>query len=43
VFDEVGDSVDLGGFAARTGLDPDAHGHRAEMFHALSENDKAAG
>ena len=43
VLDEVGDAVDFGSFAAGAGLDPDAHGHGAEMVHALGEHDQAVG
>ena len=43
VFDEVGDAVGFGGFAAGAGLDPDAHGDGAQMFHALGQNDEAVG
>ncbi len=43
VFDEVGDAVDLGGLVAGAGLDPDAHGDRAEVFHALGEDAEAIG
>jgi len=35
VLDEVGDAVGFGGLAAGTGLDPNAHGDGAEVFHAL--------
>ena len=41
VLDKVGDAVGFGGFAAGAGLDPDAHGHGAQVFHALGENDQA--
>ena len=41
VLHEVRDAVGLGGLAARAGLDPHAHGHRAQMFHALGQHDQA--
>ncbi len=41
VLDEVGDAVDFGGFAARAGFDPDAHGDRAQVIHALGQHDEA--
>ena len=43
VFDEVGDAVGFGRLAAGAGLDPHAHGHGAQMLHALGENDQAVG
>ncbi len=39
VLDKVGDAVGLSGFAAGAGLDPDAHGHRVQVFHALGQHD----
>jgi hypothetical protein len=41
VFDEVGDSVDFGGLTTGAGFYPGAHGYRADMFHALGEDDEA--
>jgi len=35
VLHEVGNAVGFGGLAAGAGLDPDAHGDGAEVFHAL--------
>ena len=43
VFDEVGDAVDCSGLGAGAGFDPGAHGDRAKVLHALSENDEAVG
>src|SRR6185436_11163129 len=41
VLDEVGNAVDVSGLAARTRFDPDAHGHRAQVIHALSQHDES--
>ena len=41
VLDKVRDAVGLGGLAAGAGLDPHAHGHRTQMFHALGQNNQA--
>ncbi len=41
VFDKVGDAVGLGRLTAGAGLDPDAHGHRAQMLHALGQHNQA--
>ena len=41
VLDKVGDAVGFGGLAAGAGLDPHAHGHGAQVVHALGQNDQA--
>ena len=41
VLDEVGDAVPLGIFIARTGLQPDADGGRADMLHLLGDDRSA--
>ncbi len=41
VLHKMRDTVDLRGFAARARLDPDAHGHGAQIIHALGQDDQA--
>ncbi len=41
VLHKVGDAAGLGQFAPRAGLDPHAHGHRAQVIHALGQQDQA--
>jgi hypothetical protein len=41
VFHKVRDAVGLRRLAPRAGLDPYAHGHGTQMFHALGQDDQA--
>ncbi len=43
VLEEVGDAVGLGGFVAGAGVEPDAHGDRAQGGHAFGEDAEAVG
>jgi len=43
VLDEVGDAVCLRRFIARTGLEPDADGSRADVLHLLGDDGEAVG
>ena len=40
VLDEMRDAVGFGGFAARAGLDPHAHGYGTQVIHALGQDDQ---
>src|ERR1700733_5988279 len=41
VLDKMRDAIGLCRFTPRARLNPDTHGHRTQVLHALSENDQA--
>ena len=43
VLDEMGDAVPFGVFVARTGLQPDSDGGRADMLHLLGDDGQPVG